>query len=228
MIRGTICFTLLATLGTLMACEEPLYVGTDPSKLIRLGGQKDASPGSGENPTLPDGSCLLEYNSALVDSGADTCCYYQGQQNSCNTAVQCNEISGGYCCLIYGTGNTEGGGRCCLYEGGRFGDGATECNDLLSSAPAGGPVTPLPSNSCLLSYNTALVLPNADPCCYYQGQQNRCNPMSQCNELSGGSCCLIYGTENTAGGARCCLYEGGGLGDDAEECQALLGTSNSN
>lgn len=224
MIRGTICFTLIATFGSLMACDEPLYIGNDPSMLIRLGGPKDSSPDPGDDPANTDGTCLLAYNSALVESGADECCYYQGQENLCNTAAQCNELSGGYCCLIYGTENTAGGGRCCLYEGGRFGDGAAECKALLSNAPAGGPVALSPSD-CLLEYNTALVSEGADACCYHQGQQNQCSRAVKCNELSGASCCLIYGTENTAGGARCCWYENGRFGDGAAECKTLLSTA---
>jgi hypothetical protein len=79
-----------------------------------------------------------------------------------------------------------------------------------------------PAGACLLEYNDALVPAGADTCCYRQGGTNGCHTITQCNDLSGAGCCLVYGTENTAGGGRCCLYESGELGDDPTECQALL------
>jgi len=79
-----------------------------------------------------------------------------------------------------------------------------------------------PAGACLLEYNDALVAAGADTCCYRQGGTNNCHGITQCNDLSGAGCCLVYGTENTAGGGRCCLYESGDLGDDPTECQGLL------
>jgi hypothetical protein len=79
-----------------------------------------------------------------------------------------------------------------------------------------------PAGACLLAYNDALVPAGADACCYHQGGTNGCHTITQCNDLSGAGCCLVYGTENTAGGSRCCLYESGALGDDPSECQSLL------
>lgn len=172
----------------------------------------------------PDDSCLLSYNSALVPSGGDLCCFRQGQDNQCNTGIQCNDLSGAGCCLIYGTESTAGGERCCLYENGQLGDGADECKGLLNSAlPVSGPTDPEES-TCLLSYNSALVASDADVCCFRKGESNLCDESIQCNARSGGSCCLIYATANTSQGARCCLYEDGSLGDGAAECQTLLET----
>lgn len=84
------------------------------------------------------------------------------------------------------------------------------------------PVSPPTAGACLLSYNTALVNESADPCCYRQGGSNRCDPQIQCNERSGVGCCLIYGTEATRGGQRCCRYEDGGAVDEPAECAELL------
>jgi hypothetical protein len=81
---------------------------------------------------------------------------------------------------------------------------------------------PPPAGACLLEYNDALVSAGADTCCYRQGGTNNCHTITQCNDLSGAGCCLVYGTDNTAGGGRCCLYESGELGDDPTECQTLL------
>jgi len=77
--------------------------------------------------------------------------------------------------------------------------------------------------ACLLSYNTALT--DGDPCCYHKGAANTCNKAIVCNERSGAGCCLIYGTENTAGGERCCLYADGGQVDSAPECAKLLSSA---
>jgi hypothetical protein len=76
------------------------------------------------------------------------------------------------------------------------------------------------TGACLLEYNDALV--SGDPCCYRQGEANRCNPGIACNEASGDGCCLIYGTQATSFGGRCCLYADGSPVDGAQECQQLL------
>jgi hypothetical protein len=98
----------------------------------------------------------------------------------------------------------------------------------VGSGPGGGPPPPAdagppPAGACLLEYNGALA--TGDPCCYRQGGKNTCDRSIKCNDASGTGCCLIYGTENTAGGGRCCLYEGGQLGDDPAECSVLLAQS---
>lgn len=85
------------------------------------------------------GACLLEYNSAFVATGADSCCFQLGGPNRCNLAVQCNDASGGDCCLIYSTDNITFGGGCCRYATGRTPfsasgeDVSVPCNALLSA-----------------------------------------------------------------------------------------------
>jgi hypothetical protein len=74
------------------------------------------------------------------------------------------------------------------------------------------------AGSCMLEYNDALA--SGDPCCYRQGSANTCNTSIMCNDRSGTGCCLIYGTDSTTGGSRCCLYDAGRLVD--AECRALL------
>jgi hypothetical protein len=98
---------------------------------VGAGGTPPPPPPDGGPP--PAGSCLLEYNDALVPAGSDACCYHQGGTNGCHTITQCNDLSGAGCCLVYGTENTAGGGRCCLYESGELGDDSTECRSLLSA-----------------------------------------------------------------------------------------------
>jgi hypothetical protein len=89
-------------------------------------------------PDAPVGACVLSYNTALVDPGADACCAWVGGSNTCDAAVACNDRSGPGCCLIYATGATLGGMGCCLYDNGstpRTGPGAdrtTECGGLLA------------------------------------------------------------------------------------------------
>jgi hypothetical protein len=80
---------------------------------------------------VPEGACLLEYNSALASG--DACCYRKGGANTCDVNVQCNERSGQGCCLVYGTENTSFGQRCCLYAERRNVDGAGECDQLLAA-----------------------------------------------------------------------------------------------
>ncbi len=97
----------------------------------------------------------------------------------------------------------------------------------VGSGPTDAPIPPPdagppPPGACLLEYNDALVSAGADTCCYRQGGANTCHSITKCNDLSGAGCCLVYGTENTSGGQRCCLYESGDLGDDPSECQTLL------
>ena len=82
--------------------------------------------------TVPDGACLLSYNTALA--GGDPCCYRKGGRNTCNRAIACNAQSGAGCCRIYASENTVGGDRCCLYEDGSAGSGAAECTQLLSAS----------------------------------------------------------------------------------------------
>jgi len=89
----------------------------------------------------------------------------------------------------------------------------------LPHADAG---TPSPG-ACLLEYNDALA--SGDACCYRQHGANTCDRSIKCNSASGSGCCVIYGTANTAGGSRCCLYESGDLGDNPDECSALLAQS---
>jgi hypothetical protein len=45
-----------------------------------------------------------------------------------------------------------------------------------------------------------------------------------CNDHSGTGCCLIYGTDSSTGGARCCLYDAAEVDVDAD-CRALLAQS---
>jgi hypothetical protein len=89
-------------------------------------------------------------------------------------------------------------------------------------APQQAETNPTANGTCLLSYNKALLPESADPCCLRKGGANECNAITRCNDLAAPGCCLVYGTESTANGTRCCLYEGGELGDGAEECQQLL------
>jgi len=88
------------------------------------------------------------------------------------------------------------------------------------ATPAVTDPTSPPDGACLLAYNTALA--DGDPCCYREGGANTCDTGVRCNERSGGGCCLIYGTENTSDGQRCCLYANGGAVDGADECARLL------
>jgi hypothetical protein len=87
------------------------------------------STGSG---TAAAGECLLLYNDALV--AGDACCYRMGGTNICDSSIACNELSGPDCCIIYASENTSGGQRCCLYESGKYGDDASECQQLLSQS----------------------------------------------------------------------------------------------
>jgi hypothetical protein len=96
----------------------------------------------------------------------------------------------------------------------------------VGRAPAGvgadgPPAPPTAAGTCLLSYNTALS--GDDPCCYRLGGRNTCDQGIRCNDRSGSSCCTIYASEATQHGQRCCLYEGGGGVDGADECATLLG-----
>jgi hypothetical protein len=84
------------------------------------------------------------------------------------------------------------------------------------------PVSQTNAGACLLEYNTALVSEGADPCCYRKGGRNTCDAKIQCNVRSGEGCCLIYGTEATKDGQRCCLYADGSDNDGAGECAELL------
>jgi hypothetical protein len=81
----------------------------------------------------------------------------------------------------------------------------------------------VPDGACLLEYNTALT--SGDPCCYRKNGPNTCDRDTACNGLSGADCCLVYGTQNTSGGQRCCLYETGAPVDGSPECARLLGES---
>jgi hypothetical protein len=96
------------------------YVGSGPAWLA------PADPAA-----VPDGACLLSYNTALVSG--DDCCYRKGAANTCDTGIKCNDRSGAGCCLIYGTENTSHGQRCCLYANGGNVDGAEECDQLLAA-----------------------------------------------------------------------------------------------
>jgi hypothetical protein len=99
--------------------------GVDISKLVVPG----ASPGA----------CLLEYNSAFVATGADSCCFQLGGPNRCNLDVRCNDASGGDCCLFYATDNISFGQGCCHYATGRTPfsasgeDVSVPCRALLSA-----------------------------------------------------------------------------------------------
>lgn len=99
--------------------------GTDGAKKAGSISSSDASDTSG-------GACLLFYNSALASG--DPCCYRQNDTNTCDTSITCNEAAGEGCCLIYASQNTSGGQRCCLYVSGRYGDGASECKQLLAQS----------------------------------------------------------------------------------------------
>ena len=89
-------------------------------------------------PDSPVGACVLEYNGAFVDDGADACCAWVGGPNTCDASVTCNDKSGPGCCLIYATNATVGGMGCCLYSNGSTpttGPGADrtgECGGLLA------------------------------------------------------------------------------------------------
>jgi hypothetical protein len=100
------------------------YVGAAPAGLV-------TGPSGPDPATVPDGACLLSYNTALVSG--DDCCYRKGAANTCNPRIQCNAASGSGCCLIYGTENTKSGQRCCLYADGGNVDGADECDQLLAA-----------------------------------------------------------------------------------------------
>jgi hypothetical protein len=88
------------------------------------------------------------------------------------------------------------------------------------SYPDSSDPTTSAGGACLLSYNTALV--DGDPCCYRQGGKNQCDIGVTCNDRSGAGCCLIYGSEATEYGQRCCLYQDRGKVDGAAECSQLL------
>jgi hypothetical protein len=89
-------------------------------------------------PDAPVGACVLSYNTAFVDPGADACCAWVGGPSTCDAGVTCNDRSGANCCLIYATSATIGGMGCCLYENGstpHTGPGADrteECGGLLA------------------------------------------------------------------------------------------------
>jgi hypothetical protein len=101
------------------------YVGSAPAGVL-------VPPGGSPDPAaVPDGACLLSYNTALVSG--DDCCYRKGAANTCDTRIKCNDRSGAGCCLIYGTENTSNGQRCCLYADGGNVDGAEECDQLLAA-----------------------------------------------------------------------------------------------
>ena len=60
-----------------------------------------------------------------------------------------------------------------------------------TAGAAGGP------NTCLLHYNSALVIPPADACCAWEGGLNTCNRDIACNGKSGAKCCqALYGKPN--------------------------------
>ncbi|HEY5282456.1 MAG TPA: hypothetical protein VIM14_06680 [Polyangia bacterium] len=101
----------------------------------------------------------------------------------------------------------------------RFYVGSVPGGTALQPTSPTDPAT-VAAGTCLLAYNDALV--SGDPCCYRKGAKNSCNTMIACNDRSGAGCCLIYGTESTRYGGRCCLYADGGAVDGADECQQLL------
>jgi hypothetical protein len=193
---------------------------------------------------LPN-SCLLEYNSALAAD--NSCCLALGSENTCDVNIECNELSGENCCLIYATEHTDIGATCCRYAdgstpyGGEGADISQACNVLLGFEGASASAQfceqvldeDLPTKAeteesdCLIEYNSALVDEGADPCCFRNGI-NYCDLSVSCNEQSGEDCCLFYATDHTLGGQGCCLYSDGSTGTTAEgedrtqECAALL------
>jgi hypothetical protein len=124
--RARIAFALMAV--ALAACSSS---------------QSQTNPQDGSSlPIIADaaaGSCLLEYNSALVSASADPCCYHLGGVNSCNTSVTCNDSSGSGCCLLYATDAISGGAGCCLYadhSAPRTASGedrTAQCNTVIAS-----------------------------------------------------------------------------------------------
>jgi hypothetical protein len=114
----------LCTFASASGFAMRFYVGT--------GHPSQVTPTHPTDPSVPqDGTCLLEYNSALASG--DPCCYRQGGANTCDATVRCNERSGAGCCLLYGTENSSNGQRCCLYANGGKVDGADECAQLLAT-----------------------------------------------------------------------------------------------
>jgi hypothetical protein len=114
----------VCTYATSTGFAMRFYVGTGNPSVVTPIAPTDAS-------VVPDGACLIEYNSALASG--DACCYRKGGANTCDATVTCNDRSGAGCCLIYGTANTSYGGRCCLYANGGNVDGAEECDQLLAA-----------------------------------------------------------------------------------------------
>lgn len=94
--------------------------------------------GSSSSPNPNSGSCLIEYNPALVASGESTCCYRKGGTNSCDPTRACNARSGAGCCVLYGTSLAQTGANCCLHANGTpprsaFGEDLTaECQALIA------------------------------------------------------------------------------------------------
>lgn len=87
----------------------------------------------------PDGTCLLEYNTALVSASADPCCATVNGENSCDVTMQCNASAGDGCCLIYATDAVVGGEGCCRYASAAGppsnldgSDRTAQCNALLA------------------------------------------------------------------------------------------------
>jgi hypothetical protein len=119
---ATVALAAIITMGS-GSCSTSMESSPDISALVLAG-------------TAP-GACLIEYNTALVNEGADPCCRTNGGANNCNLAVQCNDRSGGGCCLFYSTDNTTIGNGCCRYAGGAPPSSATgedvtaPCNALL-------------------------------------------------------------------------------------------------
>ena len=82
--------------------------------------------------------CMLEYNTALVTRGSETCCRREGQPNGCDPKKDCG-AGGMGCCVIYSTVNAPGGQGCCLYQGadptfvGNGGAQSEECKTLMAN-----------------------------------------------------------------------------------------------
>lgn len=108
---------------------------------------KDCAPANG---------CLLEYNSALVPAGQE-CCFPIGGNNTCDTNIKCNALSGDNCCLIYATNATTIGQACCRYaDGTDSGSGGGMCGALLAAGSAIG-VQPTCSNPAKIAWKTSTV-----------------------------------------------------------------------
>jgi hypothetical protein len=228
-MRSAVAWGLMMLLGGCVSRIETIgdlgkgYGEVDTVEIGPIGSPVDAAPVSE--------SCLLEYNSALVAEGESACCYKRGEQNLCDVDRACNARSGANCCILYATEATSAGAGCCLYADGRSPrsasgeDNSIPCKTLLSK-----PDQLQPSSVCLMEYNSALVQPNEDACCYYANGVNRCDPTRACNTRSGGGCCVLYGTGEAPTGAGCCFYEAGSGksprtasgADNTDACNALM------